>query len=147
MNLETKLNNSLDNILRSSGYVFEIINRNKKNSNLIIGPNNQLINSKIVDHLSSSLKNFDDILDETIGKFNDAKWCIEQIVENKLRQEEMKLKEESDRKLREEQERVRKEEERKQEARRAEERKKEEEAAEEKRKQEAARKSKRRKID
>lgn len=111
MNLETKLNDSLHDILKSAGYIFEIINNNKKQSNIITGTNNQLITPAITSQLSNSLSRFDDLLDETVSKFNDAKWCIEQILENKQKQEELKLKEEMERQKRKEEEERRKKEE------------------------------------
>ena len=138
MNLESKLNNSLNNVLRSAGYIFEIINHNKKHSNLITGTNNQLITPQIIDQLSGSLQNFDDILDDTIGKFNDARWCIEQIVENKHKQEELKLKEEQERLRKEQEEKKRLEEEAETKRRQEEERKVEEER---KKKEDEARKA------
>ncbi|KAK6461323.1 hypothetical protein DFJ63DRAFT_315124 [Scheffersomyces coipomensis] len=102
MNLQTKLNNSLNDVLKTSGYIFEIIGNNKKQSNLITGTNNQLISPAITAQLSNSITKFDEILDETLSKFNDARWCIDQILENKQRQEELKLKEELERKRKEE---------------------------------------------
>lgn len=114
MNLEAKLNDSLNDVLRTSGYIFEIIGAHKKQSNLITGTNNQLIAPAITLQLSNSIAKFDDILDDTISKFNDARWCIEQILDNKQRQEEQKLKEEIERqkkKQEEEEEQKRKEEE------------------------------------
>lgn len=114
MNLEAKLNDSLNDVLRTSGYIFEIIRAHKKQSNLITGTNNQLIAPAITLQLSNSIAKFDDILDDTISKFNDARWCIEQILDNKQRQEEQKLKEEIERqkkKQEEELEQKRKEEE------------------------------------
>ncbi|RLV89765.1 hypothetical protein JA1_005019 [Spathaspora sp. JA1] len=97
---------SLNDILKTSGYIFEILNNNKKQSNLLTGPNNQLITPQIITQLSNQMVKFDDILDETITKFNDARWCVDQMVENKQRQEEMKIKEEMERarRLKEEQE-------------------------------------------
>ncbi|KAK6198491.1 mediator complex subunit 2-domain-containing protein [Scheffersomyces amazonensis] len=125
MNLQTKLNNSLNDVLKTSGYIFEIIGNNKKQSNLITGTNNQLISPAITAQLANSISKFDDILDETISKFNDARWCIDQIIENKQKQEELKLKEELERRKREEErQRLEEEERRIQEAK-----KKEEEAA------------------
>ncbi|WEJ93764.1 hypothetical protein PSN45_001238 [Yamadazyma tenuis] len=124
MNLETKLNESLNDILRSSGYIFEIINKNKKQSNLITGSNNQLIPPIVTAQLGNSISRFEDILDDTIAKFNDAKWCVEQILESKQKQEELKLKEEERkkeeeiRKKMEEQRKLKEEEDRKKEAER-----------------------------
>ncbi|KAG7663880.1 uncharacterized protein J8A68_002629, partial [[Candida] subhashii] len=130
-NLQTKLDNSLLDILKTSGIIFEILNNNKSQSNLLTGPNNQLITPTITNQLQSQISKFDEILDETLSKFNDAKWCIEQMLENKQRQEELKLKEEmekqrrlkeeEERKIKEEQERILREQEEK--------RKKEEEEA------------------
>ncbi|ODV79564.1 uncharacterized protein CANTADRAFT_41829, partial [Suhomyces tanzawaensis NRRL Y-17324] len=129
-NLQAKLDNSLNDILKTSGYIFEIINNNKKQSNLITGSNNQLITPTITSQLASNISKFDEILDDTLSKFNDARWCIEMMLENKQRQEELKLKEELEKqkKLKEEEERKRLEEEalkRQEEARR---RKEEEDA-------------------
>ncbi|EAZ62957.2 predicted protein [Scheffersomyces stipitis CBS 6054] len=131
MNLQTKLDNSLNDILKTSGYIFEIINNNRKQSNLITGTNNQLITPAITSQLASNITRFDDILDETLSKLNDTRWCLDQIMENKQKQEEMKLKEELERqkKLKEEEERKRKEEERRKEEEEARKRKEEEEAA------------------
>ncbi|EGW33686.1 uncharacterized protein SPAPADRAFT_147604, partial [Spathaspora passalidarum NRRL Y-27907] len=105
-NLQTKLDASLNDILKTSGYIFEVLNNNKKQSNLLTGPNNQLITPQIIAQLSHQMLKFDDILDETITKFNDARWCIDQMVENKQRQEEMKIREEQERarRLKEEEE-------------------------------------------
>ncbi|KAK6453668.1 mediator complex subunit 2-domain-containing protein [Scheffersomyces xylosifermentans] len=131
MNLQTKLDSSLNDILKTSGYIFEIINNNKKQSNLITGTNNQLITPAITAQLASNIAKFDDILDETLSKLNDTRWCLDQIIENKQRQEELKLKEEMERqkKLKEEEERKRKDEERRKEEEEAKRRKEEEEAA------------------
>lgn len=128
MNLETKLNKSLDNVLRTTGYVFEIVNHNRRNSNLLAGPNGQLLTLQVSEHLAQCLQNFDDILDETVGKLNDARWCIEQIVENKHKQEELKLKEEVERQRRQEEEKRAEEEKRVAEERRRAEEQKEREA-------------------
>ncbi|CUM51802.1 uncharacterized protein AC631_03336 [Debaryomyces fabryi] len=125
MNLEEKLNNSLNDILKSSGYIFEIIHSRKKQSNLITGPNNQLITPVITSQLTHSITKFEDILDDTICKFNDTKWCVEQMLQNRQKQEELKLKEEEEkqRRIKEDDERKRLEEEE------AKKRKKEEEEA------------------
>lgn len=104
MNLETKLNMSLQDILRTSGYIVEIIANNKRLSNLIAGSSNEIIPPAIAQQLMGNLGKFDEILDDTISKFNDAKWCIDQIVENRQKQEEMKLKEEEERRKRAEEE-------------------------------------------
>lgn len=132
MNLETRLNECLNDVLRSAGYMFEIINKNKKQSNFITGTNNQLIPPIITAQLGSSISKFDDVLDETMGKFDDARWCIDSMVESKQKQVEMrKEEEERQRKLKEE------EEAKKQEAIKEEERKREEARKEEARKEEA----------
>lgn len=111
MNLEARLTDSLNDVLRTSGYIFEIINNNKKQSNFITGPNSLLIPAPVTSQLAQNVAQFDLILDETISKFNDARWCIEQIVENKQKQEEMKIQEELERQKKVEAERKRKEEE------------------------------------
>ena len=113
MNLEGRLTNSLNDILRSSGYVYEIINKNKKQSNLISGGNNQLITPVITAQLANNIAKFDELLDDTVSKFNDARWCIEQILENRQKQEELKLKEEVERqnKMKQDEERRKREEE------------------------------------
>lgn len=100
-NLQTKLENSLYEVLKTAGFIFEVINNNKKQSALITGPNNQLIQPTIIKQLTNHINEFDSILDETIFKFNDAKWCIDTMIENKQRQEEMKIKEELERQKRE----------------------------------------------
>ncbi|CUM54578.1 unnamed protein product [Debaryomyces tyrocola] len=125
MNLEEKLNNSLNDILKSSGYIFEIIHSRKKQSNLITGTNNQLITPVITSQLTNSITKFEDVLDDTICKFNDTKWCVEQMLQNRQKQEELKLKEEEEkqRRIKEDDERKRLEEEE------AKKRKKEEEEA------------------
>lgn len=111
MNLEERLTNTFNDILRSSGYIYEIINNNKRQSNLITGPNNQLIPSPVTNQLARSIAQFDQILDETIGKFNDARWCVEQIVDTRQKQEELKAQEELERQKKAELERKKKEEE------------------------------------
>ncbi|CAX40836.1 CTA2 subfamily 1 protein 5 orthologue, putative [Candida dubliniensis CD36] len=95
-NLQTRLENSLNDILKASGYIFEIINHNKKQSNLITGPNNELIQQSIIQQLSDHIQGFNDILDQTVSKFNDAKWCVAVMIENK-----QKLEEETERQKRE----------------------------------------------
>lgn len=100
-NLQTKLENSLNEVLKTAGFIFEVINSNKKQSTLITGPNNQLIQPTIIKQLTNHINEFDSILDETIFKFNDAKWCIDTMIENKQKQEEMKIKEELERQKRE----------------------------------------------
>ncbi|KAI5957362.1 hypothetical protein KGF54_000290 [Candida jiufengensis] len=100
-NLQTKLDNSLNDILKTSGFIFEIINNNKKQSSLITGPNNQLIQPTIIQQLTNHINKFDEILDETIFKFGDAKWCIDTMIENKQKQEELKIKEELEKQKRE----------------------------------------------
>lgn len=111
MNLESRLTDTLNDVLRSSGYIFEIVNNNKRQSNLITGPNNQLIPPPVISQLASSIAQFDLILDETVSKFNDARWCVEQMVENKQKQEEMRIQEELERQKKAEADRKRKEEE------------------------------------
>lgn len=111
MNLETKLTSALNDVLRTSGYIFEIINNNKNQSNIVAGPNNELIPPQVTNQLALSISQFDLILDDTVRKFNDARWCIEQIVDSKQKQEELKLQEEVERRKKEEAERKRKEEE------------------------------------
>lgn len=101
MNLEERLNTTFDDVLRTSGYIFEIINNNKRQSNLITGPNNQLITSTVANQLAQSIAQFDQILDETASKFNDARWCVEQIVDNRQKQEELKAQEELERQKKE----------------------------------------------
>lgn len=98
MNLEEKLRQSLDDVLCASGYIFEIIGNNRKQSNLLTGTNNLLITPAVTNSLARSLAKFDEVLDETISKFNDTRWCVEQIVENKQRQKEQKAREEEERK-------------------------------------------------
>ncbi|KAI5963945.1 hypothetical protein CANMA_003542 [Candida margitis] len=100
-NLQTKLETSLNEVLKTAGFVFEVINNNKKQSALITGPNNQLIQPTIIKQLTNHINEFDSILDETIFKFNDAKWCIDTMIENKQKQEELKIKEELERQKRE----------------------------------------------
>ncbi|KAI5961949.1 hypothetical protein KGF57_001577 [Candida theae] len=100
-NLQTKLENSLNEVLKTAGFIFEVINNNKKQSALITGPNNQLIQPTIIKQLTNHINEFDSILDETVFKFNDAKWCIDTMIENKQKQEEMKIKEELERQKRE----------------------------------------------
>lgn len=111
MNLETRLTDTLNDVLRTSGYIFEMINNNKRQSNLITGPNNQLIPPQVTNELSLSIAQFDLILDETVSKFNDARWCVEQMVESKQKQEELRIQEEQERLKKAEAERKRKEEE------------------------------------
>lgn len=102
---------TLNDILRTSGYIFEIISNNKKLSNLVTGPNNQLIPAAVTLQLSNTISKFDQALDESVSKFKDARWCVEQIIENKQKQKELKLHEEMERQKRAEAERKRKEEE------------------------------------
>lgn len=106
MNLEQKLNGSLKEVLKTSGYVFEFINNKKIQSNAITTSNNQLIPPSIVAKLSNSLSQFDDILDETVSKLNDSKWCVENMLDNKQKQEAIKIKEEEERKAAEEKQRI-----------------------------------------
>lgn len=138
MNLETRLNDSLNDILRSSGYIFEIINKNKRQSNLVTGSNNQLIPPVVTAQLGNSIGQFDDILDDTVSKFNDAKWCVEQMLESRQKQEEMKLKEEERKKEEEERKKLEEKRRMEEEKKRVEEKKIQEERKreEEKRKQE-----------
>lgn len=110
MNLEARLTDTLDDVLRTSGYIFEMINNNKRQSNLITGPNNQLIPPQVTNQLSLSIAQFDLILDEAVSKFNDARWCVEQMVENKQK-EELRVQEERERLARAEADKKRKEEE------------------------------------
>ncbi|WPK27413.1 hypothetical protein PUMCH_004800 [Australozyma saopauloensis] len=111
MSLEERLTDTFNDVLRTSGYIFEIINNNKRQSNLIAGPNNQLIPGPVTNQLAKSIAQFDLILDETLGRFNDARWCVEQIVDNRQRQEELKAQEEMERQKKAESERKKKEEE------------------------------------
>lgn len=111
MSLEDRLTDTFNDVLRTSGYIFEIINNNKRQSNLIAGPNNQLIPGPVTNQLAKSIAQFDLILDETLGRFNDARWCVEQIVDNRQRQEELKAQEEMERQKKAESERKKKEEE------------------------------------
>lgn len=136
MNLESRLTDTLNDVLRTSGYIFEIINNNKRQSNLITGPNNQLIPPAVTAQLAASIAQFDLLLDDTVNKFNDARWCVEQIVENKQKQEDMKLQEELERQKRTEAERRRKEEEKKNEEERKAQRTKEEQEGREKKEME-----------
>lgn len=102
MSLEARLNDSLNDILKTSGYIFEIINNNKKQLNLITGTNNQLISQPIVQQLARNLAKFDEILDETVSKFNDVKWCVEETVGRQQREAELKIKEQLEQQRREE---------------------------------------------
>lgn len=112
MNLEEKLNDTLNEILKTSGYVFEIISSNKRQSNIITGTNNQLISPAIISQLSNSIARFDDILDDTTSKFNDAKWCIESILETRQKEElKIRMEEEKQKKIREQEEKKRQDEE------------------------------------
>ena len=82
-NLQTRLHNSLDEILKSSGYIFEIIDQNRKQSNVITSPNNELIQKSVTQLLNSEIQNFHAILDQTVSKLNDAEWCLGVMVEKK----------------------------------------------------------------
>ena len=82
-NLQTRLHNSLDEILKSSGYIFEIIDQNRKQSNVITSPNNELIQKSITQLLNGEIQNFHAILDQTVSKLNDAEWCLGVMVEKK----------------------------------------------------------------
>ena len=129
-NLQTRLHNSLDEILKSSGYIFEIIDQNRKQSNVITSPNNELIQQSITQLLNGEIQNFHAILDQTVSKLNDAEWCLGVMVEKKL--DELKVKEEAARKEEEAKKRQRPRKQRKsrrQGGQKAEEAKKAEEAA------------------
>ncbi|KGQ97767.1 hypothetical protein MG1_03256, partial [Candida albicans GC75] len=82
-NLQTRLHNSLDEILKSSGYIFEIIDQNRKQSNVITSPNNELIQKSITQSLNGEIQNFHAISDQTVSKLNDAEWCLGVMVEKK----------------------------------------------------------------
>ncbi|KGU16077.1 hypothetical protein MEM_01421, partial [Candida albicans L26] len=101
-NLQTRLHNSLDEILKSSGYIFEIIDQNRKQSNVITSPNNELIQKSITQSLNGEIQNFHAILDQTVSKLNDAEWCLGVMVEKKKKLDELKVKEEAARKKEEE---------------------------------------------
>ena len=101
-NLQTRLHNSLDEILKSSGYIFEVIDQNRKQSNVITSPNNELIQKSITQLLNGEIQNFHAILDQTVSKLNDAEWCLGVMVEKKKKLDELKVKEEAARKKREE---------------------------------------------
>ncbi|RLP65669.1 hypothetical protein L150_04442 [Candida albicans Ca529L] len=101
-NLQTRLHNSLDEILKSSGYIFEIIDQNRKQSNVITSPNNKLIQKSITQSLNGEIQNFHAILDQTVSKLNDAEWCLDVMVEKKKKLDELKVKEEAARKKEEE---------------------------------------------
>lgn len=111
MNIEERLTNTFNDVLRTSGYIFEIINNSKRQSNYITGPNSQLISDPVAKQLAQSIAQFDQILDETVSKFNDARWCVEQIVDNRQKQEELKAQEELERQKRAQLEKTKKEEE------------------------------------
>ena len=101
-NLQTRLHNSLDEILKSSGYIFEVIDQNRKQSNVITSPNNELIQKSITQLLNGEIQNFHAILDQTVSKLNDAEWCLGVMVEKKKKLDELKVKEEVARKKEEE---------------------------------------------
>ena len=101
-NLQTRLHNSLDEILKSSGYIFEIIDQNRKQSNVITSPNNELIQKSITQLLNGEIQNFHAILDQTVSKLNDAEWCLGVMVEKKKKLDELKVKEEEAKKKEEE---------------------------------------------
>ncbi|KAF6069641.1 Mediator complex subunit 2 family protein [Candida albicans] len=124
-NLQTRLHNSLDEILKSSGYIFEVIDQNRKQSNVITSPNNELIQKSITQSLNGEIQNFHAILDQTVSKLNDAEWCLGVMVEKKKKLDELKVKEEAARKKEEE-------------AKKAEQAKKAEEKAEARKKAETA---------
>ncbi|KAF6063124.1 Mediator complex subunit 2 family protein [Candida albicans] len=123
-NLQTRLHNSLDEILKSSGYIFEVIDQNRKQSNVITSPNNELIQKSITQSLNGEIQNFHAILDQTVSKLNDAEWCLGVMVEKKKKHDELKVKEEAARKKREEEAKKKEEE-----AKKAEEAKKKAEEA------------------
>lgn len=106
MNLEQKLNGSLNEVLKTSGYIFEFITNRKTQSNAITTSNNQLIPPNIVAQVSNSLSHFDDILDDAVSKLNDSKWCVENMLEDKQKQEAIKIKETKERKAIEEKQRM-----------------------------------------
>ena len=101
-NLQTRLHNSLDEILKSSGYILEVIDQNRKQSNVITSPNNELIQKSVTQLLNGEIQNFHAILDQTVSKLNDAEWCLGVMVEKKKKLDELKVKEEAARKKREE---------------------------------------------
>ena len=101
-NLQTRLHNSLDEILKSSGYIFEVIDQNRKQSNVITSPNNELIQKSITQLLNGEIQNFHAILDQTVSKLDDAEWCLGVMVEKKKKLDELKVKEEAARKKEEE---------------------------------------------
>ena len=101
-NLQTRLHNSLDEILKSSGYIFEIIDQNRKQSNVITSPNNELIQKSITQLLNGEIQNFHAILDQTVSKLNDAEWCLGVMVKKKKKLDELKVKEEAAKKKEEE---------------------------------------------
>lgn len=109
MNLENRLNASFNDILRTAGYFFEALNTNRKQSNLITGTNNHIVPAQITTLFTSNIGQFEQILDETVSKLDDAAWCIGQIVENKKRQDELKVQEELERQKLAEDERLRQE--------------------------------------
>lgn len=102
MSLETRLNDSLNDVLKTLGFIFEIINNNKKQLNLITGTNNQLILQLIVQQLSRLLQKFDEILDDTVSKYNDVLWCINDAIARKQQEAELKIKLERERQRAEE---------------------------------------------
>ncbi|KAL1574962.1 Mediator of RNA polymerase II transcription subunit 2 [Candida albicans] len=132
-NLQTRLHNSLDEILKSSGYIFEIIDQNRKQSNVITSPNNELIQKSITQSLNGEIQNFHAILDQTVSKLNDAEWCLGVMVKKKKKLDELKVKEEAARKKREEEAKKKEEEAKKkaEEAKKAEQAKKSAKKAEE----------------
>ncbi|EEQ47201.1 hypothetical protein CAWG_05764 [Candida albicans WO-1] len=97
-NLQTRLHNSLDEILKSSGYILRVIDQNRKQSNVIRSPNNELIQKSITQSLNGEIQNFHAILDQTVSKLNDAEWCLGVMVEKKKKLDELKVKEEAARK-------------------------------------------------
>lgn len=134
MSLETRLNDSLKDILKTSGYMFEIVNNNKKQSNIITGDNNQLISQPIVHQLAKNLAKFNEILDDTVSKCNDVHWMVEETMSRKQQEAELRMKEQME-KQRLQEEARRQQEARQQEARQQEAREQEaRRQAEEKRK-------------
>lgn len=110
MNLEERLTSTFDDVLRSAGYIFEVITNNKRQSNIITGPNNQLIPSAVANQLAQSIALFDEILDDIASKFDDARWCMEQIADTRRKQEQLRAQDELERQKKAEVERKRKEE-------------------------------------
>lgn len=142
--LQERLTDRLNDVLRTAGYVFELVGNNRKQSNIVTGPNNYLIPTPVTAQLTSSIAGFDLALDDVVSQLNDAVWCVERIVENRQKQQEMRMEEELERQKRAEAERKRKEddERRREEVRREEQRREEERREEEKRRKEQEAKEK-----